>query len=293
MQNSIFVKVRDSKIHIVKKGNGFPIFILHGGPGMDHISMGYKFDPLMDEFTVLYVDLRGHGKSEKVEDSTLTVSEMARDVTELANELGYTKYAVIGHSFGAFVALKHAVDFPKENALTILMNGAISTEGLGEYQQKCMANLPDGIVEKMEKEAGEAQAKFQSTEMSFKDLDIFIRELILAKFPLYFPVANNSIKEFMPFYQKGDINGYILNLMGTNNYGGYNLTNELDKIINKVLVITADKDYICDPKISEDISRQIKDSELHIIKDAGHYPFFDQQEKTIEIIRNFLNANKE
>ncbi len=288
----MFVQVRDTKIHIIKKGNGFPIFILHGGPGMDHISLGYKFDPLMDEFCLLYVDLRGHGKSERVDNNSLTVKDMAKDVTELAKELGYKKYAVLGHSFGAFVALQHAVNFPNEHALTILMNGSISTEGLAEYQQDCLKHLNSEIVDKMMKETTQAQIIFQSSNQSLEDLDIFIRELVKSKFPLYFPISNNSIEEFMPFYQKAHIDGYILNLMATNNYGGFDLTNQLHLVTNKVLVITADKDYICDPKISQSISDKIKGSELHIIKDAGHYPFFDQPEKTLHIIRKFLKKQE-
>lgn len=292
MQESIFVKIRDTKIHIIKKGSGFPIFILHGGPGMDHISLGYRLDLLMDQFCLLYVDLRGHGQSESVDEATLTVKEMAQDISEMAKELGYEKYAVIGHSFGAFVALQHAVDYADENMLTILLNGAKSTEGLAQYQQSCMGYLSPESINKIMEETNQAQARFQASQMNFGDLDVFIREIVKAKLPLYFPISNGAIDEFMPFFEKGKIDGYILNLMANNNYGGYDLTNQLHKIKNKVLIISGDKDYICDPKISQSMSQEIRNSKLHIVKNAGHYPFFDNQEETVSVIREFLNQNK-
>ena len=42
---------------------------------------------------------------------------MAQDVGELADALGLARYAVLGHSYGAFVALQHAADFPGQAAL--------------------------------------------------------------------------------------------------------------------------------------------------------------------------------
>ncbi len=48
-------------------GEGFPVILLHGGPGLDHTHMSPWLDSLGDEFRLLYVDGRGQGRSERVE----------------------------------------------------------------------------------------------------------------------------------------------------------------------------------------------------------------------------------
>ena len=79
--------------------------------------------------------------------------------------------------------------------------------------------------------------------------------------------------------------------MGNNSYGGFDLSNKLNEVRNNVLIITSDKDYICDPDVSKIMHNEIKNSEFHIIQNAGHYPFFDNQAETLHIIRNFLNKH--
>ena len=42
-----------------------PVLVaVHGGPGLDHISMKSALAPLADDFQILYPDLRGHGRSD-------------------------------------------------------------------------------------------------------------------------------------------------------------------------------------------------------------------------------------
>ncbi len=36
---------------------------VHGGPGLDHMTVKPALEPLVGDFQVLYFDLRGHGRS--------------------------------------------------------------------------------------------------------------------------------------------------------------------------------------------------------------------------------------
>src|SRR3989442_1672261 len=67
-------------------------------------------DPLADEFRLLYVDERGQGRSERVDPQTVTLSIWAGDIDLLAVTLELDRFAVLGHSFGAFIALAHAIE---------------------------------------------------------------------------------------------------------------------------------------------------------------------------------------
>src|SRR5438046_10547054 len=84
-------------------GSGFPLIVLHGGPGLDHTMFRPWLDPLGDELRLLYVDERGQGRSERVDPATLSLEVFARDVDLLAEPLELHGFALLGRSCGADV----------------------------------------------------------------------------------------------------------------------------------------------------------------------------------------------
>src|ERR687883_933459 len=91
-------------------GDGFPVVVLHGGPGLDHTMFRPYLDPLANEFRLLYVDERGQGRSDRVDPSTLSLDVFARDVDRLAEALELDAFALLGHSFGAIITTYHATE---------------------------------------------------------------------------------------------------------------------------------------------------------------------------------------
>ena len=59
----------------------------------------------------MLVDQRACGRSERPSPQTWTLERYAQDVIMLARSLGLDRYGVLGHSYGAFVALQHGVDY--------------------------------------------------------------------------------------------------------------------------------------------------------------------------------------
>ena len=103
------VRIDDTSLFVVERGAGHPVIVLHGGPGLDHHEFADYLDPLTDEFRLLLVDQRANGRSERSPESTWTLERMAR--TDHAGEGDAPgPHAVLGHSYGAFVALQNAVD---------------------------------------------------------------------------------------------------------------------------------------------------------------------------------------
>ena len=91
-----------------KQGTGQPIIILHGLFGqLDNWQSIAKV--LADEFEVVSVDLRNHGKSPHSKDFSYPL--MAADVKKLVQKLGFEKIILIGHSLGGKVALQFLNDY--------------------------------------------------------------------------------------------------------------------------------------------------------------------------------------
>ena len=103
-------------IHLVKKGDRFPLLLLHGYP-QTHV-MWHKIAPrLAEDFTVVAPDLRGYGDSSKPEDGpdhyNYSKRAMAQDLAEVMDKLGYQEFFVAGHDRGGRVAHRMALDHPQ------------------------------------------------------------------------------------------------------------------------------------------------------------------------------------
>jgi pimeloyl-ACP methyl ester carboxylesterase len=57
-------------------------------------------------------DLRGHGRSDRPEDGRYAIEAQALDVAAVADALGLERFALVGHSLGAGVALAYAAEHP-------------------------------------------------------------------------------------------------------------------------------------------------------------------------------------
>lgn len=89
-------------------GSGDPIVILHGLFGMlDNWST--FANKLADDFTVILLDLRDHGKSPRTNEFSYPL--LAKDVYEFLDKSGIRKTHIMGHSMGGKVAIQLAHDY--------------------------------------------------------------------------------------------------------------------------------------------------------------------------------------
>jgi haloacetate dehalogenase len=107
--------VNGLSINAIRGGSGPPLLLLHGYP-QTH-AMWHRVAPaLAEHFTVVCPDLRGYGDSDKPrsDQSHQVYSKrvMARDQIELMRELGFERFAVVGHDRGARVARRLSLDHP-------------------------------------------------------------------------------------------------------------------------------------------------------------------------------------
>ena len=100
-----------------------PVLVaVHGGPGLDHMTVKSALEPLAADFQVLYFDLRGHGRSDRSSAGFWNMRTWADDLRRLCDALGLRKPVVLGSSFGGDVALTYAALFPDHPGGVILAN---------------------------------------------------------------------------------------------------------------------------------------------------------------------------
>ena len=98
------------------------VVAVHGGPGLDHMTVKSALGPLAEDCQVVYFDLRGHGRSDRSSAGSWNMRSWADDLRRLCDALGLDKPVVLGSSFGGDVALTYAARFPDHPGGIILAN---------------------------------------------------------------------------------------------------------------------------------------------------------------------------
>ena len=148
-------------------GSGDPIIVVHGGPGLDHSYLRPGMDALATRNTVVYYDQRGTGRSgAELVDSIINFDAFVDDIDALRQALGYERVSVLGHSFGALLAIEFARRYPDHVRSIILMN---PVEPGSRYREATAARqgelrTPEDVAEMAEIRATEAfQARDAAT----------------------------------------------------------------------------------------------------------------------------------
>jgi len=155
------VKTSGTEIFLRRAGHGPVVLLLHGYPQTNAI--WHRVAPaLREHFTVVCADLRGSGASGRPpSDPThapYSKRVMARDLAEVMEILGFTRFAVVGHDRGARVAYRLALDHPaRVAALGVLdvsptldvWNRTDQTSALANFHWQLLAQpepLPERLI---------------------------------------------------------------------------------------------------------------------------------------------------
>jgi pimeloyl-ACP methyl ester carboxylesterase len=117
-----FVLADDTTLHFLDRGEGPPLVMLHGlGAMVDDLVLSGLVAHAARRFRVLAFDRPGYGRSSRPRDRLWTPMAQAELLHEALRLLGIERPVLVGHSFGATVALAYALRHPVERL--VLMSG--------------------------------------------------------------------------------------------------------------------------------------------------------------------------
>lgn len=105
----ILVAADGTPLHFEIRGSGLPVYICHGGPEATYSYLADALDPLAREFTLVYHDYRGSGRSGRAAPESYRFPQLADDLDNLRTHLGHDQLVLLAHSLGGFVALHYAL----------------------------------------------------------------------------------------------------------------------------------------------------------------------------------------
>jgi pimeloyl-ACP methyl ester carboxylesterase len=119
-----FLEVDGVRLHYVERGSGTPLVLLHGNGSMiqDFDSSGL-IDLAASNYRVIVIDRPGFGHSDRPRNVIWTPAAQAELVNGALRKLGVSNAIVLGHSWGASVAIALALKFPKLVQGLVLASG--------------------------------------------------------------------------------------------------------------------------------------------------------------------------
>ena len=262
------------------QGMGPPAVLCHGGPGI-YDYLGPIAAMIDDVATVHRYDQRGCGRSEDL--GPYDVTTLVDDLDALRAYWGYEAWTIIGHSWGAHLALLYAIQYPERTARLVYMSGTgIDPAWHQEYRRNREAKLPPADRQRLRllnrqrlTATGEELERIKEEEAS-----------LLGRTELYDVTRLDDV----PRYDRFPIN-YSLNSALNAQNNQMEETGRLGSKVSQVRAPTLVLDGEGDPRprwARAQIAQLIPNSRHATIARAGHEPWIEQPEATARALRDFL-----
>jgi proline iminopeptidase len=142
VKDDFLVTVDDVTLGGTVEGEGDPVLLLHGGPGLGFEYLEPVVEELRGSFRVASYQQRGLAPSST--DGPFTVADQVADVRRVLDALEWQQAVVVGHSWGGHLALHVAHDLPDRvrGALCVDPWGGVGDGGAAAFEAELRARTP-------------------------------------------------------------------------------------------------------------------------------------------------------
>lgn len=231
------------------KNKSFPTVVLLHGWGGNYCS----FNPLLlafENYNILTLDFWGFGESEKP-NVNFSLFSYSKPVLALINYLNLTKCVLLGHSFGGRVALVLGADYPN------LVQGMVLLDSAGI---KPRFNLRKALKVQ----------KYKFTKFLVNHKCVSARRLLKYGSADYKKLTDDEKRVFNSIINL-DLSGYA------------------KKIDCKTLIVWGENDKDTPLYMAKKLHKYISNSNLFVVKNAGHFSYLDSSKVVNKIVKDFLN----
>jgi len=265
-------------------GEGEPLLIIHGGPGLSHDYFMPHLAPLSEKFQLIFYDQRASGGSSKeLDPSSISLENFLKDIDGIRESLGLAKINILAHSWGGLLGMKYATAYPQRcDALVLVNSVGASSEVRALNNQK--------VAERFTKQDSVDRAQLLNSE-GFRNLEPqTIEQLMKIGFrqqfhnPALLDSLNLSIRTDF-----GETNELLQNL--AQDLTEYDFHEELTKISIPTLLIYGDYDPLTEIAGAR-LKQSIPNAERQLLNNCGHFPFIEKPEAFVRTVTDFLKRSK-
>ncbi|MGA2569358.1 MAG: proline iminopeptidase-family hydrolase [Terracidiphilus sp.] len=291
-----YVDAHGVMIYYVEFGKGTPLVVLHGGPGADHTYFLPWLLPLARTHRLIFIDERGSGQSQRLEDvHQYTVEGDVEDIEAVRVALNLGKIDLLGHSCGGVLAQAYALKYQQNVRHLILNSTFASTREMNEVLAREKAQMPPeklARLNELEKaslfgkgaiwERGRYPAEYETLAWG----DGYFPFLYGARPDANYDPATGNAPTNWELYREmwGSDGEFVID----GNLKSVEYLDRLHTIHVPTLIVVGDHDE-CDPSLSKEMHEKIAGSKLVILPNSGHMNFVDQPEMWQKAVQGFLS----
>ncbi len=266
-----------------------PLLALHGGP-----SLAYDYlEPLEAVATtgrrVIFYDQLGSGNSATPADPSLwTVDLFVDEIANLRRVLELDRVHVFGHSWGGMLAMEYALTQPLGLTSLVLSDTMASVRQWWDELRRLQSELPVEVQQVLHQhEAGERvdDAAYQQAMQVFERRHVVRIEpppecysramMVFAEHPEVFTTLLGQ--------ESGDVTGTLRD---------WNVVGRLAEIRVPTLVLMGQHGHVT-PACCGTIRQGIPDAQWAVLENGGHFPFYEEPERYLQILATFLTSVEE
>ncbi len=264
------------------------LFLIHGGPGGNHIHFKYDSIKLQQYAQLIFIDQRGCGFSKKDKKSNYTLENNIEDIEALRKYLGFEKINVLGISYGGMVAQGYAIRYSKNIDKLIL----VSTAPSYHFIETAKENLKE-IGTKQQISVCEKYL-WNGTFKKNRDVNHYFKTMDSLYIYNYKKKKRRKLSTTKIKSKKIDnILSYdVLNAGFSGFLHKFNFIPQLKKIKCPTLIMVGRNDWVCVPAHSKIMADKISNSTLKIFNKCGHALTTDANDKYIKSIKQFLESER-
>jgi pimeloyl-ACP methyl ester carboxylesterase len=275
------IPVRDVSLYVHVTGHRYPLLLMHGGPGADHWTL-LPFRQLADQFTLVFYDHRCNGRSQGAPVSSMTFESLTADADALRQELGYERWAVLGHSFGGHVALEYALRYPASLSHLVL----VDTGGDSRWSRHNAADLLARRGYSPKKV--ELARRWFTGEFPPRQMPLILMRIGSAYYSR--PSLSLVAGELIRGEWRSKMRPEAMIFAGRHLLNGWTVMDRLSEITVPTLIVAGRDDFIFPPEHQRELAAAIPHAHLQIIEHAGHNPHVEQPAQVMRAVRDFISA---
>ena len=253
-------------------GDGDPVVFLHG-PGLWD-SFGELAAPLSQDYRVCRWDQRGCGRSERP--GGYRLARVLADLAELLDHWGFPRATLVGHSWGAELALRFALDMPERVTGLVYLSGVGLDPARPVTRRRISAMMAahqdqiDEVLRLAPSPERDRQLRLWRTSFAFPDRRTA------------WELANRILEPYLPFNEQ-----YSEAMLADQAALAPSVAGACAGLAVPTLVVHGAED-LRPPAATDSLVAALPRARRVVVEGAGPYPWMDRPGETLDAIRDFL-----
>jgi proline-specific peptidase len=268
----------------VGSGQGRPLLVVHGGPGLPHDYLS-SLKRLANEREVIFWDQLGCGMSRRPSNAQLwTMERSVAEMDAVVKALGLTRFHIFGNSWGGMLAQQYVLDVRPDASSLIISNSIASIPEFSNMVAHLKSELDpatQSAIDRHEAAGTTYSAEYQAAIRTWNETYLcrvrpWPRELEEA-------FRNMGTEIFETMFGPSDFH-----IVGT--IRRWDVFDRLPEIAVPTLILAGRYDE-CVPEHMWEMHQRIRDSRFELFESSAHMPFIEEPDRFDQVMRDFLRRH--